>query len=397
MTHGPSQRAGRAALLCEQCLGAGAAHSRVAHTPFALEPSRACGDLRIRACALMLLALGAIALAGCATDNKPIFSPLREPLVWPKPPETARIRYVGEISGEASLNRAKTGGQVLRELFTGPTPMAGFSTPLAVAVDGETVFVADPACPTGPAVHVLSLGARSYSQITQVAGETLQWPIDVALQNGQLAIADAKRATVYVRSAGAQSFTAFGRGVLQRPASAAWSSDGGELWVVDAGSHSVVVFDTSGQLRYTIGGQGNRPGLFNFPTAVCVAGGGEQSAVIVADAMNFRVQVLDVVGQPVRAFGKKGDAAGDFALPRDVAVDRDGHVFVLDNQFENVQVFERDGRLLMAWGSEGEGPGQFNLPTGITIDAQDQIWVADTYNRRVQVFQYVREAEAVKP
>jgi DNA-binding beta-propeller fold protein YncE len=349
------------------------------------------------------LALAVLALVGCAAENKPVFSALREPLVWPKPPETARILYVGELTGEASLNRPRTGGEVLRELVTGPTPTQDFATPLAVAVDGDTVHVADPACPTGPAVHVLNLATRAYSQITQAGGEPLQWPIDVAVHGSRIAIADAKRGTVYVQRGGAQTFTPVGRGTLERPASIAWARDGGELWVVDSAKHSVVVFDAGGQLRYTIGARGDRPGLFNYPTAACgielpsTAQSADQPAIVVADAMNFRVQTLDVAGQPLVAFGRKGDAAGDFALPRDVAVDSDGHIYVLDNQFENVQVFDQQGRLLMAWGSEGAGPGQFSLPAGITIDARDRIWVADTYNRRVQVFQYVREAEVVSP
>lgn len=113
--------------------------------------------------------------------------------------------------------------------------------------------------------------------------------------------------------------------------------------------------------------------------------------LVVADAMNFRVQVFDDAGMPVTIFGKKGDAAGDFARPRGVAVDSDGHLYVVDNQFENVQIFDRDGRLLMAFGHEGDQPGQFALPSGITIDTHDRIWIADSYNRRVQVFQYLSE------
>lgn len=379
-----------------------------------MTPARSHRALRYAAlaCGVTTLALAALTLVGCTVENKPIFSPLREPLVWPQPPETPRIRYVGELTGEASLNRPRTGGEVLRELVAGPTLTQAFSTPLAVAVDGETVYVADPACPTGPAVHVLDLATRAYSQITQAGGEALQWPIDVAVHGGRLAIADARRGAVYVQRSGAPSFTAVGRGVLERPASVAWTPDGSQLLVVDSATHSILVFDAGGSVRYTIGGRGDRPGLFNFPTGACVfpaatgsnapsggtdRSGADQAALVVADAMNFRVQTLNMAGEPVIVFGRKGDAAGDFALPRDVAVDGDGHIYVLDNQFENVQVFDQQGRLLMAWGGEGTGPGQFSLPAGISIDARDRIWIADTYNRRVQAFQYLLEAEAVRP
>ena len=70
-----------------------------------------------------------------------------------------------------------------------------------------------------------------------------------------------------------------------------------------------------------------------------------------------------------------------------MAFDADGHVWVVDAQFENVQGFDTDGRLLMAFGSEGRGVGEFWLPAGICIDARNRMWIADTYNRRVQVFE----------
>lgn len=77
-------------------------------------------------------------------------------------------------------------------------------------------------------------------------------------------------------------------------------------------------------------------------------------------------------------------------MPKGVAVDRDGHVYVADAHFENVQVFDDSGRLLMAFGREGRGAGRFSLPAGLAFDDQDRLWVADSGNRRLQVFAYLR-------
>jgi sugar lactone lactonase YvrE len=82
---------------------------------------------------------------------------------------------------------------------------------------------------------------------------------------------------------------------------------------------------------------------------------------------------------------------GYFAQPKGLSVDSEGHVYVVDANFETVQLFTDDGRLLMDFGTEGRAPGEFWLPAGIYIDAGDRIWVADTYNRRVQVFDYLPE------
>jgi DNA-binding beta-propeller fold protein YncE len=102
------------------------------------------------------------------------------------------------------------------------------------------------------------------------------------------------------------------------------------------------------------------------------------------------VQGLTTAGEPVVALGQAGDAPGDLALPKAVALDSDDHVYVVDSRFENVQVFDRSGRLLLSFGREGTDPGEFWLPAGVFVDARDRIWICDTYNSRVQVFEYLK-------
>lgn len=340
------------------------------------------------------------ALVGCAEPRDEVLSFRGTSLVWPAPPDRARIRYIGELRGEASLGRKPTAGEALRGAFAGPQPRPAFSTPTAVAVSGMRVFVADPSHPGGATVHVLDLAAKEYSQIREAAGAALRWPIDVATSEGRVAIADGKRAAVFVLGENGQSLATIGAGTLQRPAGAAFSADGRAIWVLDAAAHALRRFDlSSGAEEQVIGRRGAGDGEFNFPAGVGSAASVRwlppieaAGEIVVADAMNFRVQLFDRSGAARAIWGKKGDAAGDFALPRDAASDSEGHIYVLDSQFENVQIFEPSGQLLLAFGGEGVGPGQFSVPSGITIDADDRIWIADTYNRRVQVFQYLRES-----
>ncbi|MBL8880850.1 MAG: hypothetical protein JNG88_17185 [Phycisphaerales bacterium] len=351
-----------------------------------------------------LAALIAGALAGCKSIDPPPFSFAGTNIVWPPPPDQPRVRYIGAISGEADLGRKKSAGEALTEVLQGPRPRISFSTPVAVAADGRRVWVADPAQPGGPCVHAIDLEARSLTLIREVAGAPLQWPIDVAWYDGSLAIADARRAAVFMTSINGGATRTIGSGVLKRPASVTWVAD--RLYVLDAGLHAVIMFDQIGREVGRFGQRGTRAGEFNFPSAICavpamngISPGAAARAVditgaweiAIADAMNFRVQLVDEIGRPLRTFGQKGDAAGDFSLPRDIATDRAGRLCVLDNQFENIQIFDREARLLMALGRGGNGPGQFNLPSGIAIDDEQRIWVADTYNRRVQVFELLPE------
>lgn len=337
--------------------------------------------------AIILFAL----LPACQRPLRPVFPEIAPPIQWPAPPDEPRVRYIGELSGEESLG--KPAAVTLKSLLAGPDPTAGFSTPMGVAVISlssrapgaheDRVFVADG---QNRAVHVLDLATREYSVITHAEGGPLEWPLDVDVAGDLLAVADSRRAAVFLYDASGIFIRTVGDGILHRPSGVAWDGKTQTLWVVDSALHACVAFDANGRERMRVGGRGDGSGEFNYPAGI---GWGEAVGLVVADSMNFRVQILDGAGRPVRSFGKKGDAAGDFALPRDVAVDRNGHIYVLDSQFENVQVFDAEGRLLMSWGGEGRGPGEFYLPTGICIDARERIWIADSYNRRVQVFQFL--------
>lgn len=306
---------------------------------------------------------------------------------------------MGELRGQSSLG----GGSPALDWLGLSSPAArqagDFATPMAVAVRGSRVYVADPQHGLGPRVHVLDLQSRKTSVITQAGGAALRWPIDVAVAGENLAIADAQRAAVFVLDSQGRTIATVGAGMLRRPASVAWRSADEPLWVMDAALDSLLIFAPSGALRGTSGGRGAGLGQYNHPAGVSLrplptagpATASPSNSGAVADSMNFRVQMLGSEGDARVAIGSKGDAAGDFSLPRDVAFDSAGRLYVLDSQFENVQVFDADGQLLLAFGEGGAGPGEFSVPSGITIDDHNRIWIADSYNRRVQVFELLSE------
>lgn len=340
----------------------------------------------IRRC-LALLPLGAA--WGCTAPG-PVFPPVNPPIVWPAPPDRPRLAYVGALRGEADLGRRPVGWEALRAALVGPTLPVAFVQPTAVAVRGPRVAVCDPAAPGAAAVHVLDIEARTFASWRP----GLKFPIDVAFVGDDLAVADAQGGRVIVLDPGGFVRATLGEGLIARPAALAWDAAAHELWVLDAGQHALLAFSREGELLRSVGRRGNAPGEFNFPAGMCkLPDQAGATRLAVADAMNFRVQIIDAAGDVHALFGRKGDAAGDFSFPRDVAADSDGHLYVLDKHFENVQLFDHAGRLLLAFGGQGAAPGQFNLPAGIAIDEHDRVWIADTHNRRVQVFQYLREEQ----
>ena len=175
---------------------------------------------------------------------------------------------------------------------------------------------------------------------------------------------------------------------LVQPTGIAYSLINQQIWVVETGAHRISVFDSKGELIKRIGGRGNIPGMFNFPTYLWID---DQGIVYVVDAMNFRIQILDRNGEFISAFGEPGDSSGFFSRPKGIATDSFGHIYLADALFNVVQVFDRSGELLSIFGSQGQAEEQFWMPTGIYIDAENFIYIADSYNSRVQVFQLSSE------
>jgi DNA-binding beta-propeller fold protein YncE len=175
---------------------------------------------------------------------------------------------------------------------------------------------------------------------------------------------------------------------LAQPTGIAYSVVNNQIWVVETSAHRIAVLNDRGELIRHIGGRGNMPGKFNFPTYIWVDGSG---TAYVVDAMNFRIQIFDKEGAFLSAFGEIGDASGYFARPKGIATDSFGHIYVSDALFHVVQVFDRAGTLLHTFGSRGQEKEQFWMPTGLFIDQENFIYIADSYNSRVQVFHLTSE------
>lgn len=337
-------------------------------------------------------AFAAIVTGGCVSTPKPMFVPPPVPLVWPAPPARERVRYVGQIRSSADLHAPRSVWQAVGDLFAGkrePDPLYG-PRDVVLTPDGQRVWVADPG---GRCLHLFDLGRRTYRKFSRLGGDPLLTPVAIALgPEHSLYVCDSERNAVYrISDRDGLDMPALRLPEeIRRPVDAAFVAATQELFVVDSAAHDIKVLDESGSLRRVLGGRGTLPGEFNFPTAMVA----DEQRLWIADTGNYRVQCLTHDGEPLSVFGQAGDAPGDLAMPRSIALDTDGHLYVVDARFENVQIFDREGRLLLFLGEEGSGPGQFWLPGGIYIEPNGRIWVCDTYNRRIQVFQYQGDEHA---
>ena len=85
-------------------------------------------------------------------------------------------------------------------------------------------------------------------------------------------------------------------------------------------------------------------------------------------------------------------------MPKGITVSTDGIVYVTDSLSHKFVVFNKEGDFLMTVGDrayhldKGEvSPGGFYLPKDIHVDINGGVWVVDTLNKMVHKFQYLND------
>ncbi len=74
-----------------------------------------------------------------------------------------------------------------------------------------------------------------------------------------------------------------------------------------------------------------------------------------------------------------------FHYPSDIAVDKEGNIYVLDTGNTRIQKFGPDGKYLATIGRKGQGPGEFISPNGLDLDKDGNLVVTDTAQSRFHV------------
>ncbi|MCF7958408.1 MAG: 6-bladed beta-propeller [Phycisphaerae bacterium] len=346
-------------------------------------------DLRTLNILISALTL-ALLCGGCGGKRGVLFPVVTPPVLWPEPPESPHVQYIGQLTSQDDLKKEVSPLEGLKRTLFGRDDIGVIVGPYALAVDGQQrLFVSDT---HGSVIHCMNLDNREYHQFSQMdSGEKLKMPIGLTIIDKNVYVADSILKKIVVFDPQGNFKFSFGDKELRRPSGIAYNPYQQRLYVADSVLHVVMIFDKNGKKINQFGQHGKGNGHFNFPTHLWTDPSG---TLYVSDTLNYRIQIFQPDGKFLFKFGLQGDRPGNFAHPSGLATDTSGNIYVCDRQYENIQVFDPKGQILMALGGEGHGPGKFWLPGGLFIDDNNRMYIADSYNNRVQVFQLL---EVEKP
>jgi sugar lactone lactonase YvrE len=337
----------------------------------------ACRIILALAAGLLLAASNSIASGGSTVKNESVAK-----LVWPQPPDPARIAFVRTIAKPEDLGAKLSTLNRLGNWITGSQKgNEAFRKPFGISFDEQ-----DNLCLTDTGANTVSFFDRSkrqWRQWDQIGTIRFSVPVSMAHSQGTFYVADSGLGSVLM-------FDLKGKLIrqitnhLERPSGLALS--GKRLYLADSARHCIIVFNVNGEYITEFGSRGMQPGQFNFPTHLAVDRTGN---LLVTDSMNCRVLVLDSTGKFKSQLGSNGDSPGHFGRPKGVAADAVGNIYAVDALFDNFQLFDPSGKLLLHIGGTGAQPGEFWLPNGIAINHDKEIFVTDSYNHRIQVFKSI--------
>jgi len=347
----------------------------------------------------VLLINSVLLLSACASTQYQVDYEVEpsQAKIWPSPPNTARYRYVGQLTGEKDLKEiegSKSFGTRIADFFKMLVGLGGEnSQPLVLQrpQSGLTdpqgrVLVTDV---SRHSVVVFDLAKGTLTEWHQ-ATPTIDFITPIAITLGPKStyyVSDAQLQMVVQLDENGNPIKQIGEGLLKRPTGLAIDPFDNRIFVSDTRDHNIKVFNEMGELVDVMGKRGTKPGEFNGPTHLWFARGN----LYVTDTFNTRVQIFSQTGDFKSQFGKRGRYVGNFVRPKGITTDSDGNIYVIESLHDRLLVYNANGDYLLPIGGTGSGIGEFYLPAGVWSDNNDRIYIADMFNGRIVILQYLDE------
>jgi len=155
--------------------------------------------------------------------------------------------------------------------------------------------------------------------------------------------------------------------------------DNDNIYVSDESVSQIQRFDKTGKfsdIYLRLGGQGTR--------GMCFMGNGN---VIVTHITEFgnNVSILNAQKQVLTSFAPlgAGDGDGKFGNTRQISIDNEKNIYIVDQRNNRVQKFDQNGNFLLKFGNTGASA--LNTPWGVCY-ANNSIYVTSSVENKVNVY-----------
>lgn len=159
----------------------------------------------------------------------------------------------------------------------------------------------------------------------------------------------------------------------------------GNYYLLDSRNGTVTLLNASGDLMEVVNTFTGPAGTIQLRSPIRITSGFD-NRIFIADDRNNEVYVLENL-QYIYKAGESGRMPGQFNRIRDIAVDSDNYLYVLDERANRVDIFDDKGRFINWVGGPDRGePRLFQNTVGIGINGANQLYVLESSPARLHIF-----------
>jgi sugar lactone lactonase YvrE len=304
----------------------------------------------------------------------------REEVFYPSAPDKPRLQFLTSISKAGDLG-AKPAEKMsgLERFIVGheeEAPEDWIGKPYGMAVYDGRIYVCDV---QKRAVEILDLKTKTFEYLTKERRMTN--PVNICIDTGTKYVADPTAGRIFVFGRNDELQDVLGGQLDIKPVDVAVRD--GRCYVSDMKSNQVVVLDIgTGKEAMRMGVPGGGDGQFTLIADIALDRDG---FVYVTDKALGRITKFDRDGVFQQTIGQLGRSIHDFVRPKGLDVDEEGRIWVIDAAPEVGKIYNSDGQLLMFFGFPGTGPGNMNMPASVTLDYDNVELLRDYFTEGAQI------------
>lgn len=292
----------------------------------------------------------------CGSVNKSLTS--EETIVWPSPPDTARIQYLMSFSNSLQIAGEQSW---FSKIIFGVSGNKYIDKPYGITIKEAKVYICDQ-----NKIDIIDFKKNTFSIFSPTGQGKLKHVLNSKFdEQGNYYIVDGDRKQVVIFDSEGNYLSSFGDTGLYKPTDIAITDN--KIFVSNIKKNNVVVYDKN---NYTV--------LFTIPDSTEADSESKMASPVnieiannllyVSDIGASSVKIYTLDGKFIKSFGRSGMGYGSFSKNKGIAVDRDSIIYIVDAAFSNVQMFNSKGQVLMHFGGNYKQKGDMYLPANITID-----------------------------